>query len=847
LSSSSVRRDVGAFALIAAQVGLLFLVADAFQIERTYGFHRLAPIVFGGFLVNAWLPMRLRSWWFLALFAAAVLTLLGPVEGLTLLAAALGLFGLCHLPVPFGARVGLIVAVAALLAGLRAGWLEIPFEARRLQMYLQTQTVPLLASLFMFRGAVYLYDLRHEKKPAPLAERLSYFFLLPAPCFPLFPVVDYQAFRRTRYGRPDLLIYQKGADWILRGIVQLLLYRFVYQYLTPDPARIHDLAGVVQYMVSSFLLYLRISGLFHLIVGILCLFGFDLPETHHRYFLASSFNDFWRRINIYWKDFMMKLFYFPVFMAMRRRGTTFAMIVATMATFVCTWLLHAYQWFWLRGSFPLPLQDAIFWGALAVLVTINSLWETSRGRERTLSAGATRTWRQAAGLSLRTVAMFSFLCVLWSFWTCTTIAEWMSVASVAVAAPAGDFLRLAAVLAGLVVVGIVAQLLQGRVRAPAAGAPALQRAALVGGTSLVLLAAASPEVQPGLGPLAEVLGTVKGDRLSARDKDRMVRGYYEDLLGVESWGSMLWSIRVEEPEDWRWGGRPTAEFLRETGDFRGAEYAPNVDTVHKGAPFRTNRWGLRGPDFDREKPEGTCRILLLDSSFGDGAGVEVESTFAGLLERALNGRPPSDRWSAYQVINLSLPGDSIVRQMAALSRIGLQFRPDAVIVVATTNEELHAVRNVSDAVAARAPDIDPEVSAILERAGIDVSMSDEEIERRLNGVSDEILGWGYRTLARTAAEHGLEVFWCLLPLTDDDDRRVTDSFDRLSPLVSAEGLTPVSLEGVYGDLNERDRIRLAPWDWHPNREGHALIAQRLERELRGQGFLEGTPRMRRPG
>lgn len=70
-------------------------------------------------------------------------------------------------------------------------------------------------------------------------------------------------------------------------------------------------AQLLQYLISNFLLYLRVSGLFHLVVGMLHLFGFDLPETHKRYLLAASFTDFWRRINIYWKDFMQKVFYFP--------------------------------------------------------------------------------------------------------------------------------------------------------------------------------------------------------------------------------------------------------------------------------------------------------------------------------------------------------------------------------------------------------------------------------------------------------------------------------------------------------------------------------------------------------
>ena len=78
----------------------------------------------------------------------------------------------------------------------------------------------------------------------------------------------------------------------------------------------------MQFLLATFLLYLRVSGQFHLIVGVLHLFGFRLPETHHLYFLASSFTDFWRRINIYWKDFMMKLVYYPSFFRLQRLGTT---------------------------------------------------------------------------------------------------------------------------------------------------------------------------------------------------------------------------------------------------------------------------------------------------------------------------------------------------------------------------------------------------------------------------------------------------------------------------------------------------------------------------------------------
>jgi hypothetical protein len=186
---------------------------------------------------------------------------------------------------------------------------------------------------------------------------------------------------------------------------------------------------LVRYLISNFLLYLRISGEFHLIVGILHLFGFHLPETHHLYYLASSFTDFWRRINIYWKDFMMKVFYYPAYFRLRKWGDTTALVLATLFVFVCTWFLHAYQWFWLRGSFLLSLVDVLFWAILGLLVVANSLYEVKYGRKRVLGK---RSWtfRSIVPLALRTAGTFSVICVLWSLWTSDSLSTWFSLWSI---------------------------------------------------------------------------------------------------------------------------------------------------------------------------------------------------------------------------------------------------------------------------------------------------------------------------------------------------------------------------------------------------------------------------------
>jgi D-alanyl-lipoteichoic acid acyltransferase DltB (MBOAT superfamily) len=816
------------------QLGLVLAVANIFLIEQNYGFDRLIPVVFLGFVVHALLPLSWRSWFFVLLFPAWSIILLGPTAAAVLLAFGLFLFLVCHLPIATLARAGILIGVAISLAAVRVGMVE------AVPIYFRTQTLPMLAAIFMFRTAIYLYDLRHEKGSVSLAKRLGYFFLFPNICFPLFPVIDYQTYKRTHFDRDHLQIYQKGIDWILRGITHLLLYRIVYHYFVPDPLAIHDLAGVGQYVLSSFLLYLRVSGLFHLIIGILCLFGYNLPETHHRYYLAESFTDFWRRINIYWKDFMVKMFYFPMFMSLRRFGVTSAMITATLATFFITWLLHSYQWFWLRGTFPLHPQDMIFWGILAVLVTANSLYEEKYGRKRrSLTKNEPPGLRQALGTSGRTVAVFVVICVLWSFWTSTSINQWLAVMSVVQTASAPEILSFCLLLVLAVAIGVLVQFMSGRESVTRGRLPVSvpYRAARVATAAIALLAIAHPGISNQFDPRAEsMIATITGDQLNVRDQQQVVKGYYEELLGVESSGSMVWSVRAEEPMTWRWNGESGSGHRVFTRDMRYAVMRPHVDTVDKGENFSTNQWGMRDRSYSKEKPSGTYRIAMLGSSYTLGAGVAMESTFPSLVEQRLNAGS-STPYDSIEVLNFASAGYSILRRQALFEKDALAFDVDLVIDMSISGEAHLAVRNLRTAIQEAIPDVDPALLEIVRRAGVTSEMSSEAIESRLGAYTDEILSWGYHQLSLLAKRNDVETLVFMLPRVDDTDAIYREEWLALSKIAEEAGLAAVSLEGVYGPLNKRRALKLAPWDSHPNIEGHALLAERVYREFVNLGYL----------
>lgn len=406
-------QNVWRFTIISGQLAALLFVFREFQLEEQ-AFLRLAALMFFGFVVQYWLPFAYRRHVALGLSLAGAYVLLEPLTATLLIGIGLGIFAWLASPIPFGARMwGLVALALALMYGRSTLGRGIPF-----------QFWPVFGAIFMFRLLVYVYDLRHAKGRPSLFEYLNYFFLLPNYYFLLFPVVDYQTFKASYYRRDINDMAQRGVAWIARGALQLLLYRLIYHLKPPTnaPEEITSFAALATTMVMTYLLYLRVSAQFHVIVGLMHLFGYDLPETHRRYLLAHSLTDFWRRINIYWKDFMVKMVYFPLYFRLRRTGDIKAQIVATTAVFVTTWLLHSYQWFWLRGEWLFTWPDTLFWGILGALVIVNVLIEARRGQKRVVTG-----WQGHLLRGLQIAGTFSLITTLWFLWNASSVREWLDV------------------------------------------------------------------------------------------------------------------------------------------------------------------------------------------------------------------------------------------------------------------------------------------------------------------------------------------------------------------------------------------------------------------------------------
>jgi hypothetical protein len=811
LKSTSLRQNVGRFIILAAQLALLLLVLRQFRIESN-AFLRVCALTFGGFAINYFLPLRFRLPFFLFLSLAAIAIVFGPEAAAWLVGLGMLLIGICHLPLGFYVRVGVLLSAGALLALLRVEWLPVPWSPA---------IWPILASMFMFRLMVYLYDLHYDKAPFSLTRTMSYFFMLPNVCFPLFPVIDYKTFKRNYYDEDPYKIYQTGIEWMTRGVIHLILYRLVYYYWTISPAEVIGPIELAQFIVTSFLLYLRISGQFHLIVGMLHLFGFRLPETHHLYYLSSSFTDFWRRINIYWKDFMMKLFYYPLYFRLRGWGKTAPVVIATLFVFFATWVLHAYQWFWLRGSVLLTGPDIAFWSILGVLVIFNSLYEIKYGRERTLTKRSSNL-SAFTSRAVSTATTFCIISILWSLWQSETLEEWFSLwESIG---KGGGHLSAIPVLAagGAIAAGVAAvrdravpikrfAILSWR-KSPWANLALLLFLALIG----------IQEVYVRLGPAAATfVNSLRSGRLSRLDVAMLEKGYYENLNRVERFNSQLWELYMNRPAGWLDVGGSGLE--RFTGDFLQKELVPSFVASTSHGYIRTNRWAMRDKDYEKTPPPNTYRIALLGPSTVMGWGVGDDETFEAILERQLNTKRGAEPYNQYEILNFAAPGYRPPQQLVVAQK-AFSFQPNALFYVAAARELSNAAFYLAEVASKGIPVPYDYLNDLLRRASVTRGTPENIASRRLSPLRSELLAWIYQTMVAQCRERNILPVFVFLPQVEGGEWQVETP--EILRIAKEAGFTILNLSDVFQG-HELASIRLAEWDNHPNKRGHELVAARL--------------------
>ena len=821
--------DLPALALIFVQVALIALVLWEFRLESS-AFRRTVYFAVGGFLVNHLLPRPHRLAFFVLFSLANTFLVLGGSSSHTVADATLALprtavlllmgmtmIAICLLRLGFWTRAALLLAVGLVAAVFRAGF----WPSGRVAI-----VWPILAGMFMFRVMIYLYDVATSPRAPAKYQALAYFFPFPNACALLFPVIDFRTFCNKYYDEDALVIYQRGVRWMTRGLLQLLFYRLVDRQLGLGIDGITDGTDLIHFVLSNSFLYLKVSGTFHLFIGMLLLFGFNLPEANHRYFLASSFTDYWRRVNTYWRGFIMKVFYYPTFFRLKSLGQLPALVIATLWCFAVTWALHLYQTWWLTGSAALKAPDILFWSILALLVLANSVWELKRGRQRTL-ATSRFSRRDALGLAARTAGTFAIISLLWSLWSAPSLGQWVFIWSLA------DIHTLAWGGAALACIALAAVLfetpsLSGAKSGLSAGArPAPARSRFwpewfVSSGSLVTLGLLGLALGRGSMPRLDSLRSalLEPDLLVTMPTlPRHGRGYYEGLTEINWANQQLW-------ETFRRNEFPFNP-LRQVRDYRWNELIPSARGKYTGVEFETNRWGMRDQDYEQRKPPGTLRLAFLGSSNVEGYGVTAGNVFEAQIEaRLAQEQGPAGR---IQLLNFAIGGCSPLGQITVVQKTVAKFEPDVVVLLTHLKDLEWMTRDARGGARENLPDNYDFIRQILSQAGVNNDLPEAMALNRLKPYEPQMLSFAYEQIVqRCRAINALPVCAFIpmpleLPLPQ---ARTAEILAR----ARAAGFIVLDFSRIFDDQDPRQLVQGDPAG-HWNNKAHAIIATKLHDQL----------------
>lgn len=815
------------------QLLLVIAVVHLYEIEGE-AFSKVVILSSAGFIVSILMRPVHRLPLFAILSFIGIIWVLGPTDGGYLIGIGALLIGIVHLPIPMKGRLVLLTGTGALMAAFRSGWGAAPWSSA---MW------PILSSMFMFRLILYVRAVAAGKTERGFWGALAYFFMLPNVAFPLFPVVDYQTFLRTHFDRDESNIYEQGMLWIARGLMHLVLYRIIYYYVLNDPQDVVQLSDLVRYMLGTLLLYLKVSGQFHMIVGLLHLFGFRLPETHKLYYLSHSFTELWRRINIYWTEFMMKAFFYPTYFRVKQLGPTKALVVSTMIVFAATWFLHSYQWFWLRGGFPVTVQDTLFWTVLGALVIYGALKELKS--VRTPKKKETRwNWR----MGVRAAVTFLIFCFLWSLWSAQSFGLWLwTLGAASKVDPAGVVLLLSIIAVIMFFGGWDWEAIQKR--PPKRFEMLTSNVTRTFAPLVVLVLIAQPAVLVNLPHgLEAYLQSLQVSRLNTQDAAAQHRGYYEQLdiryrLTAATEGA-LGQLRDN------WQTPASAGIIRERADLLTRDLFPDLDINWNGNRFTTNHFGMRDRDYRLEKPAGTYRIAFLGPSHVMGNGVSDHETFENLLEDSLNKNHVPAGFDRVEILNFGVDGYSIPQQLALLEDRVFRFQPDLVISTvyrqANTMTEGYLLKLFSRGVEPADGDLSSLCASaglenidngaipipfqplrnLAKKMGVSARMPSAEIAGRIHRISDKVDDWAIQRIAELSRQHHAAALMVALDVVYDIPSTSVPNADA----IQRSGMPLLNLLDVYAD-RDHTKLRVAPWDDHPNPAGHRLVADRLYKLL----------------
>ncbi len=254
----------------------------------------------------------------------------------------------------------------------------------------------------------------------------------------------------------------------------------------------------------------------------------------------------------------------------------------------------------------------------------------------------------------------------------------------------------------------------------------------------------------------------------------------------------------------------------------GHVHRPSAHRRLMGVDVTTNSRGFRDVEYPIEH-NSAYRMIFLGDSLTFGWGVQVEDSFAQLLEQRLAGSRP------IEIINFGAGNYNTQQEVNLFIDEGLQYEPDQVVLFYFINDAEPTPRRARWSFLDRSELVSIFWSRFrIARGRLFGSQSYGDYYRSL--YADDAPGWlatreAFELLAQVCRREEIRLQVVLLP----ELHGLTDyAFAREHALVkeqlAALGIDALDLAPRFAGETDPARLWVAKDDAHPNRVAHALIA-----------------------
>lgn len=792
-------KKIFSFKIVISFIQLFLLTACSvwFGIFAEYGFDKLL-IAFSILLpIYYCLPVKFRIPLLILFFIGFIIYALGIVSTLFYILSSLFLLFFIRKSKAFWMYSMLFLCIAG-LALLR---LEIFYFPRLIV------AVPYIAAAFMFRGMRFYYESKHGYLRSGFWLDLAYFFIPANLCFLLFGVIDPLRFSRSFKG---FSAFNTGLKRIYSGFTLLVMHRVIANLFPMTFEDVSNFKNLLHYAAINYLFVLNVIGLLLAGLGTLGLCGFDLPPMFGNFLVVTSFSEMWRKVNSYWRDFIIRVFYYPTFVKLKKLPTPLRIVLSINTVFILSWLLHGYQLFWISGKPDLKLTGLLYWMIFGNLVACNVYKEFTSGV------------LPARSLPVRiflATGIFITCSFLWLLWRSETVGEFIFLIRSSLSSttftnilPA---LGIVALVCGLYL--FLKDVLRDKIykiRDLSLNVIAPIFFAVLTISSFTFFGNRFPE-------LKRSLAIFSAPTLSEEENFSRDEGYYANVISSGNRKSDPWEIHLKG--EMAWGNTKGA--TRRTGDILLREFVPSSTTNMGTFTFKINSAGLRDDEYSVEKTSNTFRIAMLGGSNECGYGVEKEALFESITENKLDSIYAEKK---IEILNFATLGSMLLQGIETTKRKVIPYEPDALLYFAHPQEYKHVARNISKLIL-NGIDLKYDfLNNIKKVSGATQNMSRQEIISRLLPYSEDIIKWGYAEMANDCIKNGITPVWVFLPTTKDD--KPGFNYEKLSAIASLNNYVIIDLRSVYTG-HEFEKVRVSGTDFHPNVLGHKLISNVFLKQL----------------